>query len=124
MRRQHEDGQAVVELALCLPVLAALALVLLQVAVVVRDQVLLTHAAREAAREAAVSPELGAVRRAAVEGGRLDADRLTVTVAGRGRPGSRAVVEVRYAAPTELPIVGSLIGDVELRASVAVRVET
>ena len=113
-----------VELALCLPVLAALALVLLQVTVVVRAQVLLTHAAREAAREAAVSPERAAVRTAAIEGGRLDGERLRVTVSGRGRPGSRAVVEVRYAAPTDLPIVGALIGDIDLKASAAIRVET
>jgi hypothetical protein len=85
--------------------------------------VLVTHAAREAAREAAVTGDLGAVRRAAGTSGALDADRLTVTVTGRGRPGSRATVEVRYAAPTDLPIVGRLLGDVRLGAKAAIRVE-
>jgi hypothetical protein len=121
--RAREDGQATVELALCLPVLAALALLLLQVAVVVRDQVLVTHAAREAAREAAVSPDVRSVRRAAVASGRFDPDRLTVTVTGRGRPGSSASIEVRYVSPTVLPIVGGLVGDVALRAKVSIRVE-
>jgi Flp pilus assembly protein TadG len=119
----HEDGQATVELALCLPVLVALALVVLQVVLVARDQVLVTHAAREAAREAAVTSDLAAVRRAAVASGALAADRLTVTVTGRGRPGSRAVVEVRYAAPTDLPVIGGLLGDVALGANAAIRVE-
>jgi Flp pilus assembly protein TadG len=118
-----EDGQATVELALCLPVLVALALVVLQVVLVARDQVLVTHAAREAAREAAVTSDLAAVRRAAVASGALAADRLTVTVTGRGRPGSRAVVEVRYAAPTDLPVIGGLLGDVALGANAAIRVE-
>jgi hypothetical protein len=118
-----EGGQATVELALCLPVLAALALVLLQVVVVVRAQVLLTHAAREAARETAVTSDLRAIRRAAELSGDLDGSRLVVTVRGRGRPGSRARVELRYRAPTELPLVGSLLTDVTLRANAAIRVE-
>jgi hypothetical protein len=121
--RAREGGQATVELALCLPVLAALALVLLQVAVVVRDQVLVTHAAREAAREAAVSADVRAVRAAATAAGRLDPDRLRVTVTGRGRPGSRAEIEVRYVSPTALPIIGPLVGDVALRAKATMRVE-
>jgi hypothetical protein len=120
----REDGQATVELALCLPVLAVIALVLLQVAVVVRDQVLLTHAVREAAREVAVSADPAAARRAAVSSGSLDGDRLTLTITGRGRPGSRAVIEARYASPTDLPIVGRLLGDLEIRAFAAIRVET
>jgi Flp pilus assembly protein TadG len=121
--RAREGGQATVELALCLPVLAALALVLLQVALVVRDQVLVTHAAREAARQAAVSADVRTVRSAATAAGRLDPDRLTVTVSGRGRPGSRAEVAVRYVSPTVLPIIGPLVGDVALRANAAMRVE-
>jgi Flp pilus assembly protein TadG len=121
--RAREGGQATVELALCLPVLAALALVLLQVALVVRDQVLVTHAAREAARQAAVSADVRTVRSAAAAAGRLDPDRLTVTVSGRGRPGSRAEVAVRYVSPTVLPIIGPLVGDVALRAKAAMRVE-
>ena len=121
---RREDGQAAVELALCLPVLAALALVLLQVAFVVRDQVLVTHAAREAVREAAVTGDEAAIRRAAAAGAHLDPDRLEVTVTGRGRPGSRVTVEIRYASPTDVPLVGGLVGDVVVRSSAAMRVET
>lgn len=120
----RERGQAAVELALCLPLIAALALALLQVTLVVRDQVLLTHVAREAAREAAVSSDPGAPRRAAEAGSRLEATRLDVEVADRGAPGSRVRVTVRYAAPTRLPLVGRLVGDVHLSATVAMRVES
>lgn len=123
-RRRGEAGQAAVELALCLPVLAAVALALLQVALVARDQVLLTHAAREAAREAAVSAEPAAARRAALAGARLDPDRLRVEVRGRGRPGSRVTVVLRYASPTEVPLVGAVVGDVPLSSTAAMRVES
>lgn len=122
-RRRGQDGQAAVELALCLPLVVALALALLQVTLVVRDQVLLTHAAREAVREAAVSPDAGAAREAALAGARLDPDRLEVEVRGRGGPGSRVTVVVRYRSPTAVPLIGPLVGDVHLSAAAAMRVE-
>ena len=62
-RCQREGGQATVEVALLLPLLALLLLAVVQVGLVVRDQVLVTHAAREAARAAAVDPQLEAARR-------------------------------------------------------------
>lgn len=118
-----ERGQAAVELALGLPLLAVLALALLQVAFVVRDQVLLTHAAREAAREAAVSPDPATARRAALDGAGLDGDRLEVRVGARGRPGTRIRVVLRYASPTRVPLVGAVVGEVHLSATAAMRVE-
>ncbi|MCU1377664.1 MAG: hypothetical protein JWN29_647 [Acidimicrobiales bacterium] len=123
-RRRDEAGQAAVELALCLPLVAALALALLQVTLVVRDQVLLTHAAREAAREAAVSADAAAVRRAATSGARLDPGRLDIEVRGRGAPGSRVTVVVGYRSPTAVPLVGALVGDVHLSSTATMRVET
>ena len=56
-----------------------LALVLLQATLVLRDQVVLAHAAREAGRAAAVTGDPGEIRRAAVEGSGLDPERLLVT---------------------------------------------
>ena len=122
--RRDERGQAAVELALCLPLLVALALLLVQVGLLVRDQVVVVHAAREAAREAAVSPGREPARHAALRSTRLSADRLDVDVGRRGRPGSRVEVEIRYRAPTDVPLVGHLLPDVDLTASAAMRVET
>ncbi len=123
-RGKGDEGQAAVELALILPFLAMLALVLLQVTVVVRDQVLVTHAAREGAREAAVDSASSAPRRGAASASpSLDNDRLNVHSSGRGRPGSRVRVEVTYASPTKLPLVGQLIGDIQLRGTATMRVE-
>lgn len=118
-----ESGQAAVELALALPLLAVLFLLLLQVTLVARDQVLLTHAAREGAREAAVADDPGAARRGALAGSRLDPDRLDVTAAGRGEPGSRVTATLVYESATDVPVVGAFVGDVRLRAAVTMRVE-
>ena len=125
-RHRGEGGQAAVELALVLPFLALLALLLLQVALVVRDQVLVAHAAREAARAAAVDADPGAAREAALAGARLDPDRTDVRVdplGGRRRAGGRIRAVVRYRSPTDVPLVGALVGDVVLRGTVAMRDE-
>ncbi len=124
MRRGSGDGgQAAVELALVLPLVVTVLLVVVQVGLVIRDQILVVHAAREAAREAAVDPGADAPKRAALEGSGLAADRLTVTSAGRGAAGSRVRVEVRYRAPTAVPLVGAAMGDVTLEAAATMRVE-
>jgi Flp pilus assembly protein TadG len=122
-RLRGDGGQAAVEVALVLPVVALLAMLLVQVALVVRDQVHVTAAAREGAREAAVDADPGAARRAALAGTGLDRDRLRVEVADRGPPGGRVRVEVRYRSRTDLPLVGHLLGDVELSADATMRVE-
>ncbi len=123
-RPTREHGQAAVEVALVLPLLAVLALALVQVTLIVRDQLLVTHGARAGARQAAVSADPASVR-AAVLGsstGLID-DRVTVTVVGRAAEGSQVEVRVRYRAPTDVPVVGALVGDVTLEDTVTMRVE-
>ena len=122
-RTRGDGGQAAVELALVLPLVALVLLAVVQVGLVVRDQVLVVHAAREAAREAAVEPAPDASRRAALAGSGLEADRVSVDVTGRRGAGSRVRVEVRYRAPTRVPLVGAAVGDVDLEATATMRVE-
>ena len=123
MRGHGERGQATVEAALVLPLITLLLLGVVQVGLVVRSEVLVTHAAREAARAAAVDADPKAAMRAATTSSSLDATRMTVHVQGRDGPGSRVQVEVTYAAPTDVPLVGSLLGDVTLHATATMRVE-
>ncbi|MDQ6725897.1 MAG: pilus assembly protein [Actinomycetota bacterium] len=124
MRRgRGDEGQASVELALVLPLVIVLLLAVAQVGLLVRDQILVVHAAREAAREAAVDSAPDAPRQAALASSTLAGDRLTVTSTGRGAAGSRVRVEVAYRSPTALPLVGAAVGDLTLRASVTMRVE-
>ena len=118
-----ERGQATVEVALLLPVFAALLLAVVQVGLVLRDQVLVTHAAREAARAAAVDPQVAVARGGAEAAARLDPDRLSVELSGSTEPGGRLTVTVRYRAPTAVPLVGPLVGDRTLVAEATMRVE-
>lgn len=124
MRRDRGDGgQAAVELALVLPLVVLLLLGVVQLGLLVRDQILVVHAAREAAREAAVDPAPEAPTRAALASSTLAEGRLTVTTSGRGAAGSRVRVEVAYRAPTSVPLIGAAVGDFTLRASATMRVE-
>jgi hypothetical protein len=96
---------------------------LVQVGLVVRDQILVVHAAREAVREAAVDPAEDAARAAASESSSLDASRLKVTISGRGGAGSRVRVTASYGPPAKAPIVGAVVHGLRLRASATMRVE-
>jgi hypothetical protein len=121
--RRPDAGQATVELALALPAIALVALVVVQVALVGRDLVLVVHAAREAARQAAVEAGTAGPTEAAVESTGLARDRIEVDLHGRRGPGSRVTATVRYRAPTDVPLAGALVPDVALTASAAMRVE-
>ena len=118
-----ERGQAVVELALTIPLIVLLLLGIVQLGLVVRDEILTVHASREAARVGAVDPDPNAPRRAAVASTGLDARRMSVSATPRGGPGSTLTVTVRYSSPTEVPLVGAFLPDVKLRAVAAIRVE-
>jgi Flp pilus assembly protein TadG len=122
-RDRSQRGQATVELALALPLVVILLLLVVQAGVLARDQVLVTHAAREAVRAAALDDDTAAIERAATDAGPLDPSRLTVEVRGRGAPGSRVTVEVTYRAATRVPLIGGLVADVDLHARATMRVE-
>lgn len=116
-----DGGQATVELALGLPVVVLGLLLVLQLALVGRDQLLLTHSTREGARAASVDPAPGAARAAALAStSALRPDRLDVEVRRRG---SRVEVRARYRSSTDLPIVGALVPDPELHSVLVMRLE-
>jgi hypothetical protein len=123
-RATGHRGQATVELALVLPLVVMLLLAVVQVALVARDAILVVHAAREAVREAAVNASPAAPRTAAEAGSGLTGPRLAVTVTKRDTPGGQVAVEVRYRAPTNVPLVGSLVPDVALSSAAVMRVES
>lgn len=119
-RRGHgERGQATVEFALLLPLALAVLLAIVQAGLIVRDQIAVVHAAREAARAAAVDPNPKRAEAAArqVVGG------ADVDVRRRGSVGEPVVVRVRYRSITDLPMVGPLIPDPVLEAEATMRVE-
>lgn len=114
-----ESGQSTVEFALLLPLLVTMLVLLFQVALVGRDQMLVVHAARDAAREASVTASPARVRAAAAR----TLPGASVRVLRRGGPGEAVEVEITYVARTDLPAVGALLPDVTLRARAVMRVE-
>lgn len=113
------DGQATVEMALIMPLVVLAMLAVIQVALVVRAQVLVVHAAREAARTASVDRDptraVAAARRV-VAGATVDQGARP----GIGEP-HRVTVRTRYR--TALPLVGILFPDPELSASAVMGIE-
>ncbi|WP_419842532.1 TadE family type IV pilus minor pilin [Candidatus Poriferisodalis sp.] len=108
------------ELALLLPFLVFLLMCVVQTALVARDAVLVSHAARVGARIASVAPSMEAVRDAVEAAAPLDPSRLDVE---RSVEGAFVRVTVRYSSATEVPLVGALVGDVELSESAAMPAE-
>jgi hypothetical protein len=123
MRRRTDVGQATVEFALVLPVVILAMVVLVQVAVFVRAQVLVVHAAREGARAAAVDPDPSAVEQAVRESGPLDPARLSIERSERGEPGSRVTVRVHYLVAVVIPMVRRYVDPLTVSGQTTMRVE-
>ena len=120
--RRDQRGQATVELALLLPFVCALVLLVVQVALVARDQLLLATATREAARVAAVDGDPAAARAAGQRATDLDPRRLFLTVEGPDDHGLLAV-HARYRVPVVVPLLAWLRPEVDLAADLVVRGE-
>lgn len=124
MRPRSEDGSAAVEFALVLPLVLTAALALVQVGLIARDALVVAHAAREGAREAAVTTNDTQVRNAVIDRGGLAADTTTVDVDRSGTGGEAVTVRVDHRIPLVVPFVGWLLpDDVAVRASATMRQE-
>ena len=123
LRATDERGSSTVEFALVLPIVLLVMLAILQLGLILRDQLVVTDAARVAAREAAVSADDGSVRTAAERTG-LRSDALTVSIARSGGRGSPVTVDLTYRVEPAIPAVAWLLpGDVVLRAGATARQE-
>jgi len=125
MTRRGDRGQSTVEFALVLPLVVLVVLFIVQAGFVVRDQLLVSHAAREAARAAAVSDadRSGAALRAARQAGALAAERLSASAVMVDGVASVRVV-ISYRSTTDIAIIGSLVPDIDLESTVQMRVES
>ena len=104
--RQRDRGQATVELALATPVLCLLLLGVVQLAVVVRDQLTVIEAARVGARAASVAADPATAAAGVVT---LDDARVSAVADGK-----YVTVTVTAISPTDVPLIGALLPDVEV----------
>ncbi|HEY0519189.1 MAG TPA: TadE/TadG family type IV pilus assembly protein [Ilumatobacteraceae bacterium] len=117
--RPGDNGQATVELALSLPLLCLFLLAIVQLVVIVRDQLAVELAAREAARAASVAASPSDAALAAAE--RSVALRpLNVSTA---LSGDTVTVTVGHVTDTDIPLIGALIPDVTVTATVTMALE-
>jgi Flp pilus assembly protein TadG len=127
MDRGGQRGSAAVEFALVLPLILVMALALVQVGLLVKDQLVLDGSSRAGAREAAVTSDDGRARQAAVDAasaGGLGTDGLTVTIEREGGTGSPVKVTVSYHDPIVVPLVDWLFpAAVDLSAVATMRQE-
>jgi len=119
-----QRGSAAVELALVLPLALLVALALVQVGLLGKDALLVEQAAREGAREAAVTVQDERAREAALRAGDLAPERTDVEVERAGSVGDPVTVRVRYRSPMVVPFVDWMLPDeVVLTSAVTMRQE-
>lgn len=122
-RKGAESGQATLEVALTLPVLALLLAALVEVGLIVADQGRLWLAAREAARVAVVDPDLDDIRTAAARSGLAPLEIEVHPEADTRRRGDPLTVKLLYRPRSDVPLVGRLVANLSLRAEATMRIE-
>lgn len=121
--RFDQDGQSTVELALCLPLVAIILALVVQVGVIARDHVKVWHAAREAVRVAAVDADHGAAVEAAERVGLRPISVAVEPARIDRRQGEPVTVRVEYPPTIRVPIIGRLFADLTLDAEASMRIE-
>lgn len=114
MRTHSDRGQAAVEFAVALPLVVVLLLGVIQVMLVARDQIALELAARDGARAASVAADPAS---AAERGARAATTLRPLTVATSVDP-QHVTVSVGHTNTTGVPLIGVVIGSVDLSADV------
>lgn len=121
--RAGERGQATVELALCLPLVATLLALVVEIGCVIADHARLWQAAREAARVSAVdtSAERVAAAARAVGPGPLD---LEIEPEERYRVRGEATnVRISFQPRARVPLFGPLLARRTFVAEATMRIE-
>ncbi len=114
-----DRGQAAVELALCLPLLFIFLLGIVQLVVIVRDQLAVQLAAREAARAAAVAePSAASAEAAATQAISL----RPLAVAARSSA-TAVTITVSHVTRTDVPLIGALLPDITVTAAATMALE-
>jgi Flp pilus assembly protein TadG len=125
---KKDDGQAMVELALILPVLLLIIMGIFEFGFMFNNYLTLSNVSREAARYASLGgTDAQAVARATDIAPNLDNNRLTIVItptqANRGRGDSLKVV-VTYQYNLLTPFLDGVIGNgIPLKAETVMRVE-
>jgi Flp pilus assembly protein TadG len=119
----NERGQTTVELALCLPIVILVLAGVVEVGLIVADQARVWHAAREAARVAAVDDDEREIAYAATRAGLKPLDIEIEPDAIHRRQGDPVTVSVTYQPEGRVPMIGRLFERLELSGTASMRIE-
>ncbi len=121
--RRCDEGQATVELALCLPVVALVLAAVVEVGALASDQARLWHSAREAARVAAVDPDVQDVSAAATAAGLEDVELVVRPSPTYRIQGDPVTVELSYKPRAGVILLAPVVERMTLSARATMRVE-
>ncbi len=116
--KRDQGGQATVEFALVIPLIAMMLLLIVQAAVVVREQVMLINGVREAARAAAVDPS------ADISGIARSASGIASMSVSSSNDGTNITVTGTAEVPIVVPFLKSIRSSVGIDARATFRSET
>lgn len=117
--KQNEDGQSTVEFAMIIPVVVLFLLIIMQVGIIVRQKILVTHSSREAARILSVENNSGRATgkvKEVISG-------ADVKISRPSKQGEYLTVTVSDVVESNMPILGMLIPDVTVKSKTSMRVE-
>lgn len=115
-----DRGQATVEFALTIPVLVIALLGAIQVFVILVDRIHLVHVTRDAARAASVGDDPRSAAEMVIDRSFPDRE-ISLTVSTSD---DVVTVEMVLSNPTDVPIIGRFLPEVELRESLSMLAET
>jgi Flp pilus assembly protein TadG len=123
---RNEEGQAMVEFALVLPLLLLLLFGIIQFGIAFNNYIALTDAVRAGSRKATVSRHESCpscVTEAAVKGAAagLDTSKMNVQVSSSWQPGEEVRVVAQY--PVSINIIGKVVYSGSLTSEIKERVE-
>jgi len=114
-----DRGQATVEFALTIPVLIIALLGAIQVFVILVDRIHLVHVTRDAARAASVGDDPRSAAEMVIDRSFPDRE-ISLTVSTSD---DVVTVEMVLSNPTDVPIIGRFLPEVELRESLSMLAE-
>ena len=112
--RRQDAGQAAVEFAIALPLVVVLVLGIIQIVLVARDQ----DRARAGGTRRRVAAAVAADATSAADRGARSATTLRPLEVATSVGAQGVTVTVSHTNTTGVPLIGALMGDVELTASV------
>lgn len=124
-KMNNEKGQAIVELAILLPVLLLILLGIFEFGRVFSSFMIINHASREAARLGAVGGTNTEVNTSVSNNTpTLDQSNMTVTITDGNSRGEQFTVKIGYDIELMTPLIGTIVGDpLHMEAEMSMRIE-